>query len=606
MAYGMGRGGHFYRQTDEKPHITKALLARIAFYFKPYIAQLAAMSFAVIVIALLGLVPPILTKTIIDTALPQKNLRVLVFCILLSLGTTLVLNLISVGQNYLNTVISKRIIRDLRNTMYDKLQNMPLRFFSDVKSGEITSRISNDIGGIEGVFSSTFIQILQSVFIFTTTAVTLFLTNWILAIVSLAILPLFLIPTRRVGKARWEIATKTQSKLAELTSIIAETLNVSGIMLIKIFTREKEKSCEFREINDEVTKLDIRESVVGRWFILVIQTFTSTGPILIYLFGGMILIWQHSITIGGIVLFVTLLGRLYGPVTVISNIHVDIVRSMALFERIFEFIDLESEITEKSGAGELNNVKGKIEFDRVGFRYGEGKAALSDIDFIIEPGKMAAFVGPSGAGKTTITYLLPRLYDVSSGTIRIDGTDVKEVTLASLRGAIGMVTQDTFLFNASIRENLLFAQPQASQDEIESACRAANIHEFIITLEKGYDTVVGDRGIKLSGGEKQRISIARTLLKNPSIVIFDEATSALDSQSEQLVQQVVGPLLKGRTSLVIAHRLSTIVNADIIFAVDGGRIVERGTHAELLAQNGLYRMLYETQFKAAAGDAFLQ
>lgn len=591
------RGMRFYRETDEKPHITKSLIFRILSYFRPYRKRMAVMFAAITVTSALGVVPSLLTRNIIDRALPAGNMRLLVGYILLSFATLLVLNLISVGQSYLNTTISKSIIRDLRAQMYRHLQDMPLRFFSNVKTGEIASRINNDIGGIESVFSNTFIQILQGVFVFATTAATLFYTNWELAVVSLLTLPLFLLPTRKVGKTRWKIAAETQSRLAELTTILTETLNVSGTMLIKLFTREEDKNREFEKVNSEVTRLGIRETVVGRWFFMTIQTFVAIGPMLIYLVGGIILIRTHEITVGGIVMFVTLVGRLYGPVNTFANIHVDVVRSMALFERIFQYLDLRSEIVEKPGAADLPAVRGEIRFDHVSFSYNDKSVTLADVNLEIRPGQMAAFVGPSGAGKTTITYLVPRLYDVSDGRILMDGTDIREVSLHSLRGQIGMVTQDTYLFNASIRENLLFACPDATEEEIVRACRAANIHDFIAALPEGYDTVVGDRGIKLSGGEKQRISIARTLLKDPRIVIFDEATSSLDSGSEALIQQAVEPLLHSRTSLVIAHRLSTIVAADVIFVVKDGRIVERGTHAQLLGAGGVYRGLYDKQFK---------
>lgn len=595
---GMGlRGTRFYKETDEKPNITKSLILRILSYFSPYWKLMIIMFFTIITTSLLGIVPSILTKNIIDIALPKGNIKLLITYILLSFCTMLSLNLITVAQSYLNTLVSKNIIRDLRGDMYEHLQNMSLKFFSNVQAGEINSRINNDIGGIESVFSNTFIQILQGVFVFTTTAVTLFYTNWKLAIISLLTLPLFLAPTKKVGKTRWKIATETQTKLAELTTIITETLNVSGTMLIKLFTKEKEKNAEFKKVNDEVTQLGIRETVVGRWFFMTIQTFIAIGPMLIYLFGGIILIKYHDITIGGIVMFVTLVSRLYGPVNTFSNIHVDIVRSMALFERIFQYFDLKSEIIEKPGAKNISSIKGDIRFEHVNFSYNEKSSALKDVDLEIKPGQMAAFVGPSGAGKTTITYLVPRLYDTTEGAVKIDGVDIKDMTLNSLRSQIGMVTQDTFLFNISIRDNLLFARPDASEEEIFKACRTANIHDFIASLPDGYNTVVGDRGIKLSGGEKQRISIARTLLKNPKIVIFDEATSALDSNSEALIQQATEPLLKSRTSLVIAHRLSTIMSADVIFVVKDGRIVEHGTHEELLKSGGVYRILYDKQFK---------
>jgi ATP-binding cassette subfamily B protein len=591
------RNTRFYRETDEKPNITKSLVVRILTYFLPYWKMMIVMFLTIITTSVLGIIPSILTKDIIDVALPKENMNLLLLYTLLSFGTLLVLNLISVGQSYLNSVVSKNIIRDLRAGMYSHLQNMSLKFFSDVQTGEISSRINNDIGGIESVFSNTFIQIFQGIFVFATTAATLFYTNWKLAIISLLTLPLFLAPTKKVGKMRWKIATQTQAKLAELTSIITETLNVSGSMLIKIFTKEKEKCREFEDVNNEVTRLQIRETVVGRWFFMTIQTFVSISPMLIYLFGGLFMIKDHDITIGGIVMFVTLISRLYGPVTTFSNIHVDIVRSMALFERIFEYFDLKSEIIEKPDAINVNNLKGEISFENVQFSYNEKSSALSDIDFVIKAGQMAAFVGPSGAGKTTITYLVPRLYDTSGGAVLIDGVNIKDMVLESLRRQIGMVTQDTFLFNTTIRENLLFAKADANEKDIIEACKTANIHDFIVSLPEGYDTVVGDRGIKLSGGEKQRISIARTLLKNPKVVIFDEATSALDSNSENLIQQAIEPLLKSRTSLVIAHRLSTIISADIIYVVKDGSVVERGTHAELLQAGGVYKELYDKQFK---------
>jgi ATP-binding cassette subfamily B protein len=593
------RGGRFYGETDEKPKITKELILRIINYFKPYRKLVLVMLLAIIATSVLGIVPSVLTKNIIDTALPKEDFKLLLLLIVMIFAAQIVNGLIDVGQSYLNTLISKNIIRDLRSGMYRHLQGMSLKFFSDVKAGEIASRINNDIGGIESIFSITFIQIIQGVFVFSTTAVSLFYTNWVLAIVSMLILPLFLAPTRKVGKSRWQIASQTQAKLAELTTIISETLNVSGTMLIKLFTREKDKCREFDKVNDEVTSLGIRERVVGRWFIMSLQTFSSLGPMLIYLFGGLILIKYHTITVGGVVMFVSLIGRLYGPVNVFANIHVDIVRSMALFERIFQYFDLKSEITEKKDAIAKEHIKGRITFDNVSFSYNEKSTALRNIDFTIEPGQTAAFVGPSGAGKTTITYLVPRLYDVTSGAVRIDDADVRDMTLDSLRAQIGMVTQDTFLYNASIRENLLFARGGATEADIIQACKMANIHDFIASLPDGYDSVVGDRGIKLSGGEKQRISIARTLLKNPAIVIFDEATSALDSNSEALVQQAIEPLLKARTSLVIAHRLSTIMSADIIFVVQNGRIAECGKHTELIQKDGVYKKLYDAQFKSA-------
>ena len=593
---GVG-GSRYYRQTDEHPHITKELIKRIIGSFKPYRLLLSLTVFIVIIYSTLGLVAPILTKDIIDIALPKKDLRLLIFYIVVTFSVTILLNLASVLQNYLNTVISKRITRDMRSKMFEHMEHMSIKFFSSLPAGEISARMSYDIGGVDSVLSSVFIQVLQNVFIFVSTAVTLFLTNWILALVSLAILPLFILPTKQVGKLRWGIATNLQQTLAKLNTVIQETLNVSGILLTKLFTKEKDKKEEFDEVNEEVTRLNIRETVVGRWFFMIVQSFTAVGPMLIYLIGGIIMIESGGITVGVMVMFVGLLSRLYQPVASISNIHVDIVRSMALFERIFQYFDMPEDISDEPNSQEMPQASGDILFQDVSFQYDEKHIALHSINIHIKAGQTVALVGPSGAGKTTITNLVPRLYDVTSGSLLIDGYDVRSVTQNSLRRNIGMVTQDTFLFNTTIRENLLFANTDATQEQLEQACKTANIHDFIVSLPDGYDTIVGERGVKLSGGEKQRISIARCLLKDPRIVIFDEATSSLDSGSEAAIQSAIEPLMQGRTGLIIAHRLSTIMSADWIFVVDGGNIVEQGTHEQLLMAGGIYRELYDIQFK---------
>lgn len=595
---GRGGGGRFHYMEDEaKPKMNRAMFGRIFKYYLPYWRLLLLLVGCIIVTSLLGLIPSLLTKEIIDRALPDKDFKLLVSMIVLSFATTVVSGLISVGQTYLNSRISKNIMFDLRNGMYNHLQYMPISFFSSVQAGEITSRINNDINGIEGVFSNTVVQMLHNLFIFISTAAVMFATNWKLALFSLVVLPLFVYPTRKVGKVRWKLASKTHEKLAELNTIIQETLNIGGTFLVKLFTKEKKQQEEFETVNREVTKLQIRESLAGRWFFMTITTLVAIGPMLIYMVGGYLAIKRGEISVGGIVLFVTLLGRIYQPVTSFANISVDITRSYALFERIFQYLDIKQDIVDKEGAAELGEIKGAVRYSGVNFSYNENKQTLKDINIDILPGEMAALVGPSGAGKTTITYLLPRLYENDTGTVSIDGTDVKDVTLESLRRQIGIVTQDTYLFNASIRENLLFAKDGAGQEELDAACRAANIYDFIIGLPEGYDTVVGERGIKLSGGEKQRLSIARALLKNPRIVILDEATSSLDSVSESLIQAAIEPLLKNRTSLVIAHRLSTIMAADRIYVVEAGRIVEQGTHEQLLALGGAYKKLCDKQFR---------
>jgi ATP-binding cassette subfamily B protein len=594
---GLGRGRFHYSETNEKPNISRTMLKKIAKYFLPYWKLLILLAIAIIITSILGLLPAIFTKNIIDVALPQKNINLLIILIVSSFGAVLFSGLVTVGQNYLNSWIAKYIMYDIRNSMFSHIQHMGIRFFSDVKTGEITSLMNNDISGIETIFSSTFVQILQNIFIFVVTAATMFYTNWKLAIAAMVILPLFILPTRKVGKVRWEIASQTQDKLAELNTIIYETLSISGIMLVKLFTSEKHQEKKFKNVNIDATKLQIKESLAGRWFFMAISTVVSIGPMIIYLVGGLILIRYSDITVGSIVMFVALLGRLYGPVTSFANVSVDVTRSFALFERIFKYFEMKPEIMDKPGAINLKQVEGFIKFRNVYFSYNEKMQTLKDINIDAKPGQIVAFVGPSGAGKTTITYLVPRFYDVDSGSVTIDGYDVRDLTIESLRKQVGMVTQDTYLFNDSIRNNLLFSNFNATEDEIFNVCKTANIHEMITSLPEGYDTIVGDRGIKLSGGEKQRIAIARVLLKNPRIVILDEATSALDSVSESLIQSAIEPLLKGRTSLVIAHRLSTVMAADCIYVVEEGRIVEQGTNEQLLLLNGVYKNLYDKQFK---------
>ncbi len=597
---GHGGGRFHFMDEKDKPKISKKILGRIFKYYKPYWKLLIVLVCCIVATSSLGLVPSIMIKRIIDIALPGKNISYLVKLIAVSFFATVGSGLVLVLQNYLNSWISKHIMFNIRNAMFHHLQYMSIGFFSNVQSGEITSRMNNDISGIENVFTGTFIQILQNSLVFITTASLMFYTNWKLALFSLLIIPLFVLPTRKVGKVRWKIASKTHEKLAELNTIMQETLNIGGTFLVKTFTKEKHQQEKYEKVNAEVTKLQIKESLAGRWFFMTLTTIAAIGPMLIFLVGGLMTIKSDAMTVGSIILFVTLLTRLYGPITSFANISVDITRSLALFDRIFQYLDFKQDISDKVNAFELGKVSGQIEFKNVYFSYKEDMETLKNINVDVKPGQTAAFVGPSGAGKTTITYLLPRLYDVRSGSITVDGIDIRDVTVESLRSQIGIVTQDTYLFNTSIRDNLLFAKLDASDDEVFSACKTANIHEFIASLPEGYETIVGERGIKLSGGEKQRLSIARALLKNPRIVILDEATSALDSVSESLIQAAVQPLLKNRTSLVIAHRLSTIMAADCIYVVDDGEIVEHGTHTQLLAMGGKYKELCDKQFKTKA------
>jgi ATP-binding cassette subfamily B protein len=607
---GMGMGMHGWHRglrrgfddIEHKPHVTREMLLRILGYFKPHWKLMALVFLCVGASSVLGLLPPLFTGAIVDRALIEKNFRLLTLYTLGYVGVSFLVSLIGVGESYLNTLVSKRIILDIRNSMYSILQRMPLKFFSNTRTGDIISRINNDVSGVEGVFQRTIVSTVQNALVIAFTLVTIFAMDWRLSILGLCLIPSFILPTRRVGRARWNIAKATQEKLAELNQIIQETLGVAGAVLVKIFTREDDQRDKFDTSSKDVVRLQIREALVGRWFFMFVRTFSSIGPALIYFYGGYLVI-RGELTIGTIIAFNTLLMRLFGPVTSLFNMHVDVTRSLALFERVFEYLDLAPEVMEAPGALSPEKLEGRIEYENVCFSYKEGQPVLKDVSFTVEPGEMVALVGPSGSGKTTITYLVARLYDPDSGVVKIDGIDAREISLRSLRSQIGIVTQDTFLFNASIRENILFGRKDATEEEMIEACKAAYIHDFIASLDEGYDTLVGERGIKLSGGEKQRIAIARAILRNPRIIILDEATSSLDSHAETLIKAAISPLLANRTSLVIAHRLSTVLAADKILVVEDGRIAESGTHQELLAKGGLYRRLYDEQFRPEANGS---
>jgi len=595
MKQGVGRL-RFADETIEMPKVTKRMVFRILSYFIPYWKRMFLVIGCIIVTSILGLVPPLLIKNIIDKALPQKDLKLLSLFILISIGITVILGLLLVAQSYLTIWISKRIILTMKNQMYAHLQRMSLSFYSAAKPGEIITRLTSDIDGIQDIFNSTVVNALSSLFVLISTAIVLVNMNWKLALVGMIVLPTFIFPTRKVGKMKWKIATKSQEKISDLNQIIQETFSISGAILTKIFTKETYEYEKFQQINEEVTSLQIRESIVGRWFRMTITTFISIGPMLIYFYGGYLFI-QGEISIGSIIAFVALLGRLYSPVSQLSNIHIDVTRSLALFTRIFEYFDQKQDIVDNHCAVNLGVIKGKVTFNKVSFSYNSEVKVLEDISFSVEPGTMVALVGPSGSGKTTITNLIPRLYDVVGGSIKIDNQDIRDVTLDSLRNQIGIVMQEPYLFNDTIEENLRYGKSDATQEEIIKACKAAYIHDFIIMLPEGYKTVVGNRGIKLSGGEKQRVSIARVILKNPRIIILDEATSSLDSVSEEYIQKAMVPLLKNRTSFVVAHRLSTVLASDQILVIDHGIVAEFGKHEALINQEGLYKQLYETQFR---------
>lgn len=636
-----GSGWWTFLRHDEskgRARIDRELLRRVSKYARPYWRLLGLVLLTITITSLLELIPPLLYRELIDHVIPNRDFGRLDLLALGMIGIPLLSGLIGVAERYFSAKAGEGVIFDLRQQMYEHLQRMSLRFFTHTKSGEIISRFNNDVVGAQSAFTGTLPNIVTNAITLISTLIVMISIEWRLALLSVIVLPLFLLPARRVARILRDIRRRAMEYNADMSSIISETLSINGALLVKTFGRQKGETQRFRGTNRKVRDIGVRRALVGRWFFLGLGISSALGTALIYWAGGH-LVLRDAISVGTIVAFAAYLTRLYGPISSLTNVQVEFATSMVSFERVFEYLDLPVEIEDRKEAVELSHAEGRVRFRDVSFSYlsasedelsslpafdtqeqssnthdqdeseespsgpkiiSSRRWALRHLSFEIEPGELVALVGRSGAGKTTITYLLPRLYDPTEGAISLDGHDLRDVTQDSLARQIGMVTQETYLFHDTVRANLLYARPDASEDELEAACRAAHIHEFIINLPEGYDTLVGERGYRLSGGEKQRLAIARVILKDPRILILDEATSHLDSHNEALIQAALEPLFAGRTSLVIAHRLSTILAADKILVLDQGELVERGTHEELLSQGGLYAHLYETQFGRVA------
>jgi ATP-binding cassette, subfamily B, bacterial len=589
-----------WAEDDAQARWDWCLAKRVFGYFRPYwrrglgaIACLAAG-------AMLGLVPAVVTKGVIDAlAHPSERYGDLARLILLGVAASLVGGLIGVAESWFSATISQHIMHDLREQLFGRLVRQSVGFFTKSRTGDVLSRIGNDVNAVEDVVADTILGLVWNLFVIPSTLVLMLVLDWRLTLLALALMPLALLPSRRIGRVTYQARKQTQAHLGKLTAYLQEVLGISGILLVKAFVTQRRERARFGELNRELRRLQLRQEMIGRWFYMLMDVLQTAGPAVLWLYGGW-LVFQGQATVGTVVTFIVVLaGRLGGAIGQLGSLHVNVTGSLALFNRIFTLLDLPAEVTDRHGARPLPRVRGAVGFDRVSFAYRPDlRPALHEVSFQVQPGQLVALVGPTGAGKSTAVALVPRFHDPQQGRVLVDGHDVRDLTLESLGSHIGIVFQDTFLFHASIADNLRYARPDASDDELVAAATAANLHHFIASLPDGYDTVVGERGHRLSGGEKQRVAIARVILKDPRILLLDEATSHLDTVSEQLIQAALKPLFAGRTTIAIAHRLSTVLAADQILVLDGGRLVEQGSHLRVLPHGGLHAELYARQFQA--------
>jgi ATP-binding cassette subfamily B protein len=602
---------------EESAAMPRGMWRRIASFAAPYRWKIALFLLTIVLAAMLDLVQPLLLKAVIDRALRNKDMRLLYMLSAASVGTVLFSAILQLVSRWFSSRIGEGVIFDLRTKLFDRVQRMPIAFFTRSQTGALISRLNNDVVGAQSALTGTLGGIVSNVISLVLTLGLLFKLNWTMTVLSLAVLPLFLVPSRRVGRKLQSLTRDGMNLNASMNTTMTERFNVAGALLVKLFGRYQDEESEFASRAARVRDIGVKQAVYMRTFFVALGIVGGVGTAVVYLVGGMQVI-SGTVTLGTLVAFAALVMRAYQPMTALTNARVDLMTALVSFERVFEVLDIPNPITDAPDARPLEAPRAHVEFDHVWFRYPAGTEVtlpsleaghepspesdwvLREVSFEIQPGEMVALVGPSGAGKTTISMLVPRLYDATQGTIRFDGVDLRDLTQDSLHRAIGMVTQDAHLFHDTIRANLAYTRPDGTEAELIEACRAAQIHDMIASLPEGYDTVVGERGYRLSGGEKQRIAIARVLLKDPALVILDEATAHLDSESEALIQRALAEALAGRSSLVIAHRLSTIVAADVILVVEDGRVVERGRHGQLVAAGGLYAELYRTQFSKAA------